>query len=45
MLEEYYTLHGWDRKTGVQTEAVLKELNLPFVLGKLKQAKKLPKEI
>lgn len=45
MLEEYYILHGWDRKTGAQTEAVLKELNLPFVLEKLKQAKKLPKEI
>jgi aldehyde:ferredoxin oxidoreductase len=43
MLEEYYTLHGWDRKTGAQIEAVLKELDLPFVLEKLKQAKKLPK--
>ncbi len=44
MLEEYYSLHGWDRKSGVQTEAVLKELDLSFVLEKLKQAKKLPNQ-
>lgn len=44
MLEEYYNLHGWDPKTGLQTEAVLRELGLLFVLKKLKDAGKLPSQ-
>jgi aldehyde:ferredoxin oxidoreductase len=28
MLDEYYGLHGWDKKTSWPTVAVLKELNL-----------------
>jgi len=44
MLQEYYNLHGWDPKTGLQTEAVLGDLSLLSVLKKLKNAGKLPKE-
>jgi len=44
MLEEYYDLHGWDPKTGLQTEAVLRELGLSSVLKKLKDAGKLPNQ-
>ena len=40
MLEEYYRLHEWDPKTGLQTEAILKELGLGFVLEKLAKAGK-----
>jgi len=42
MIEEYYNLHGWDPKTGLQTEEVLRELDLSFVLKRLKDAGKLP---
>jgi len=42
MLEEYYRIHGWDPKTGLQTKAILSELGLLFVLEKLKEAGKLP---
>ncbi|MBW1820104.1 MAG: aldehyde ferredoxin oxidoreductase C-terminal domain-containing protein, partial [Deltaproteobacteria bacterium] len=42
MIEEYYNLHGWDPKTGLQTEEVLRELDLSFVLKRLKNAGKLP---
>ena len=42
MLKEYYSLHGWDPQTGLQTEATLMELNLPFLIDKLKDANKLP---
>jgi len=42
MLEEYYRVHGWDPKTGLQTKAILSELGLLFVLEKLKEAGKLP---
>jgi aldehyde:ferredoxin oxidoreductase len=41
MLEEYYRLHGWDPKTGLQAEAILKELGLGFVQEKLAQAGKI----
>lgn len=44
MLEEYYCLHGWDAKSRLQTETLLKELNLSFVLERLKDAGKLPIE-
>jgi aldehyde:ferredoxin oxidoreductase len=44
MLEEYYRLHGWDSKTGLQTEELLKELNLSFVLERLKAAGKVLNE-
>ena len=42
MLEKYYNLHGWDPKTGLQTEEVLRQLGLSFVLKRLKDAGKLP---
>lgn len=42
MLQEYYSLHGWDPETGLQTESMLMELNLPFLVDKLKEAGKLP---
>jgi aldehyde:ferredoxin oxidoreductase len=41
MLEEYYRLHGWDPKTGLQTEEILKELGLGFVREKLTKAGKI----
>jgi aldehyde:ferredoxin oxidoreductase len=41
MLEEYYLLHGWDPKTGLQTKGILNELGLGFVLEKLEKAGKL----
>lgn len=42
MLKEYYSLHGWDPETSLQTESTLMELNLPFLVDKLKNAGKLP---
>lgn len=41
MLDKYYTLHGWDRKTSWQTKECLYELNLPEVAEKLEKANKL----
>jgi aldehyde:ferredoxin oxidoreductase len=43
MLTEYYRLHGWDPETGLQTERLLRKLDLLFVLEKLKKSGKLPK--
>ena len=43
MLKEYYRLHGWDPETGLQTEGLLRKLDLLFVLEKLKKSGKLPK--
>lgn len=35
MLDEYYTLHGWDPETGLQKKSMLVELGLPEVVEKL----------
>ena len=35
MLDEYYTLHGWDPETGLQRRKTLEELDLPEVVEKL----------
>ena len=40
MLDEYYTLEGWDPATGQQTEAGLLALGLSSVAEKLKQHKR-----
>lgn len=37
MLDEYYTLHGWDVKTGIPTKKTLKELGLPDVAKNLEE--------
>lgn len=37
MLDEYYTLHGWDVKTGIPTKKTLKELGLPDVAKELEE--------
>jgi len=41
MLDEYYDLHGWDPKTGLQTRNVLDRLDLGDVAKALKEAGKL----
>lgn len=41
MLDKYYALHGWDRKTSWQTKECLYELDLPEVAEKLEKAKKI----
>jgi len=41
MLDEYYALEGWDRDTGLQTEAGLKSMGLDSVAEKLKKWGKL----
>ena len=43
MLTEYYRVHGWDERTGWQTEETLNELGLDYVAEKLKRFNKLPK--
>jgi len=42
MLDDYYAAHGWDRATGWQTEACLRELELPIAIEKLATAGRLP---
>jgi len=37
MLDEYYTLRGWDVKTAIPTEEKLRELDLDFTIDDLKQ--------
>lgn len=37
MLDEYYTLHGWDVKTGIPTKKKLKELGLADVAHNLEE--------
>jgi aldehyde:ferredoxin oxidoreductase len=37
MLDEYYTLRGWDVKTSIPTEEKLRELDLDFTIEDLKQ--------
>jgi len=43
MLDEFYELHGWDKKTGWQTSKCLKELDMEDVAEKLAKAGKLIK--
>jgi aldehyde:ferredoxin oxidoreductase len=42
MLDEYYQLHGWDKKAGVPTRKVLEELELEDVANQLEQLGKIP---
>ncbi|MFX1259976.1 MAG: aldehyde ferredoxin oxidoreductase family protein [Promethearchaeota archaeon] len=35
ILSGYYEARGWDKKTGIPTDATLKELGLDFVIGNL----------
>jgi aldehyde:ferredoxin oxidoreductase len=35
MLDQYYTLHGWDPETGLQRRMTLEELGLPEVVEKM----------
>jgi len=42
MLDDYYTLHDWDLKTGWPTEETYKKLGLDFVIHELKSAGKIP---
>jgi aldehyde:ferredoxin oxidoreductase len=35
MLDEYYTVRGWDLGTGVPTKKKLKELNLDYVCDEI----------
>ena len=42
MLEEYYALRGWDKKTGIPTRAVLERLGLQRVADDLEKMEKLP---
>jgi len=44
MLDEYYELHNWDTKTGLQTERCLRNLSLEEVLAELKRASLSPPE-
>ena len=37
MLDEYYTLRGWDVKTSIPTEEKLRELDLDFAIDDLKK--------
>jgi len=41
MLDEYYDLHGWDRKTSWQTRKCLEDLNLLEVISDLEREGKL----
>jgi len=41
MLDEYYELHGWDKKSSWQTQQCLEELELKDVAKKLKEKGKL----
>jgi len=41
MLDEYYHLHGWDKRTGIQTRDGLMELGMEEVAKKLENAEKL----
>ena len=41
MLDEFYELQGWDKKTGLQTRSSLKALGLQQISKKLEEAGKL----
>jgi aldehyde:ferredoxin oxidoreductase len=42
MLDDYYLAHGWDRVTGWQTAACLRDLALPSAIEKLENVGRLP---
>lgn len=42
MLDEYYTLHGWDPVTSWPKEETLRDLDLGYVADELKRAGRLP---
>ena len=44
MLDEYYALHEWDKKTGWPYEATLQDLGLEDVAAELKKTGKLPRK-
>jgi aldehyde:ferredoxin oxidoreductase len=44
MLDNYYEIRGWDRKTGIPTPARLKELELSFIANQLKAHEKLAQD-
>lgn len=41
MLDEFYELHGWEKKSGLQTRSILIKLNLEFIIEKLRRVGKL----
>jgi len=41
MLDEFYTLWGWDKKTGMQTRSGLEKLGLKDLAEKLSKCGKL----
>jgi len=41
MLDRFYELHGWDKRTGLQTRRCLEEVGLENIAKKLEQAGKL----
>jgi len=41
MLDSYYELRGWDRKTGIPTRAKLEAMGLKFVADELGRLRKL----
>jgi aldehyde:ferredoxin oxidoreductase len=41
MLDKYYELHGWDKRTGLQTRRCLMELDMEDVAEKLEKVGKL----
>ena len=42
MLDNYYEIRGWDKRTGIPTAAKLKELGLDFAGDQLRSLGKLP---
>jgi aldehyde:ferredoxin oxidoreductase len=42
MLDNYYELRGWDKKTGIPTRAKLESIGLKFVADELERLGKLP---
>jgi len=42
MLDNYYEIRGWDKRTGIPTSTKLKELGLDFVADQLKTHGRLP---
>jgi aldehyde:ferredoxin oxidoreductase len=44
MLDEYYTLHGWDTEIGYPTRKVLEKLDLKDIADVLQKTGKLPQE-
>jgi aldehyde:ferredoxin oxidoreductase len=42
MLDDYYDLRGWDKKTGLPTEKKLNDLGLKYATQELRNAKSEP---